>query len=77
MSSKRAVVEEFNSLASWFETASFVSALTMPSKLGLGIHTSCSASRSAGLDSFASSCTQTKAGIYYVTGEQMGGRCEE
>ena len=42
MSSKRAVVEEFNSCPSWFETMIFVSVLAMLSSSGIRLRTSCS-----------------------------------
>ena len=64
MSSKRAVVEDLDG-SSWFETVNFVSALAMPPDLGIPLRTSCSAGRSAGLDSFVLSFAQTKAGDYY------------
>lgn len=65
MSSKRAVVEEFNSCPSWFETINSVSALAMLPNLGTRPLTSCSADQSAGLGSFALSFTQTKADVCY------------
>ena len=42
MSSKRGVVEEFNSCPSWFETMIYKSVLAMPSNLGIRLRTSCS-----------------------------------
>lgn len=83
MSSKRAVVEEFNSCPSWFETINSVSALAMLPDLGIRLRTSCSADRSAGLDSFALNFTQTKADVYdrnwriegVLIGEWLFGRC--
>lgn len=65
MSSRRAFVEEFSICTSWIETVNFVSALAMPPILSLRLRTSCSAGRSAGLDLFALSFTQTKAGMYF------------
>lgn len=72
MSSKRDVVEEFNSCPSWFETVNFVSALAIPSNLGLRLHTSCSTSRSAGLDSNVLSFTQTKAVLSQLKNGRRG-----
>lgn len=65
MSSKKAVVEDFNSCPSWFETVKSVSALAMPPNLGLRVRTSCSAGQLAELDVFVLSFIQTDAGTYY------------
>ncbi len=58
--------------SSWFETVIFVSALAMPPDLGIPLRTSCSAGRSAGLDSFVVSFAQTKAGDYYRNWNREG-----
>ena len=73
MSSKKAVVEDFNSCPSWFETVKYVSALAMPPDLGLRVRTSCSAGQSAELDFFALSFTHTDAGTYYCKWSIEGG----
>lgn len=76
MSSKGAVVEELNSCPSWFETINCVSALAKQPNLGLRLRTSCSADRSAGLNSSALVLTQTKAGMYYRNWRIEGGFLE-
>lgn len=73
MSSKMAIVEEYNSCPSWFETANIVSALAMPLNSGQRQRTSCSAGRSAGLDSFALSLSQPKDALYYRKWRLEGG----
>ena len=83
MSSKKAVVEEFNSCPSWFETINSVSALAVLPNPGIRPLTSCSADQSAGLKSFALSFPQTKADVYYhnwrieggLSVERLFGRC--
>lgn len=68
---EKAVVEDLDG-SSWFGTVTFVSALAMPPDLGIPLRTSCSAGRSAGLDSFVVSFAQTKAGDYYRNWNREG-----
>ena len=73
MSSNRAVVEEFRSCSSRFETVRFASTLAMPPNISLRLRTSCSAGRSAGLYLFALSFNQKKADMYYRKEYRRGG----